>query len=301
MTHHSTHPRYCCEGGCQSAPNVPNRVVPVRVPAVPPPRGAPQALHVVGMYRRCTVRSTRARRYFPRIPSGTVGNSCISTVLARSSRRRDGAMVGGGGGGRGGGGTGAPNQRARASALPWDRGGCERVGWAGRRRSRLSGVGRDSPRPQLAPSADEAAAPPTRGGMAYDVQSKDRQSDRRVTRQNSLLAQEHVGPMRPLRSARLCERRLAGFSGEQPSRFRPRMAPTHQDATSGQSPPGDGWSIKDQRGVHSRPPPRSVRRSAPLAAFLRSGCIGRSERPPPTAAGLSRSDCVRRLRLPGAA
>jgi len=71
---------YCCEGGCQAAPNVPNRVVPVRVPAVPPPRGAPQARHVVGMHRRCTVRSTRNRQSIPRIPSGTVGNFCISTV-----------------------------------------------------------------------------------------------------------------------------------------------------------------------------------------------------------------------------
>jgi len=71
---------YCYEGGYQAAPNVPNRVVPVHVPALPPPRGAPQARHVVGLHRRCTVRSTRARRYIPRIPSGTVGNSCTSTV-----------------------------------------------------------------------------------------------------------------------------------------------------------------------------------------------------------------------------
>ena len=35
---------------------------------------------MVGMHSRCTVRSTRARRYISRVPSGTVGNFCISTV-----------------------------------------------------------------------------------------------------------------------------------------------------------------------------------------------------------------------------
>jgi len=35
---------------------------------------------VVGMHSRCTVRSTRARRYISRILSGTVGNFCTSTV-----------------------------------------------------------------------------------------------------------------------------------------------------------------------------------------------------------------------------
>jgi len=35
---------------------------------------------MVGMHSRCTVRSTRARRYISKIPSGTVGNFCISTV-----------------------------------------------------------------------------------------------------------------------------------------------------------------------------------------------------------------------------
>ena len=68
-----------CEWGRQ-APSVRHRVVQLRVPAVPTPLGAQQARKVVGMRSRCTVRSTRARRYIPRIPSGTVGNFCISTV-----------------------------------------------------------------------------------------------------------------------------------------------------------------------------------------------------------------------------
>jgi len=73
----------CCEGGCKAAPNVRNRVLPVRIPAVPPPRGAPQARNVVGMHLRCRVISTRARRYIPRIPSGTVKNSSLATVSAQ--------------------------------------------------------------------------------------------------------------------------------------------------------------------------------------------------------------------------
>ena len=48
---------------------------------MPTPLAAQQARHVVGMHSPCTVRSTRARRYIPRIPSGTAGNFCISTVF----------------------------------------------------------------------------------------------------------------------------------------------------------------------------------------------------------------------------
>lgn len=49
----------------------------------PPAFGASHARHVAERYSFSSTRSTGARLYIPRIPSGTVGKSCISTVALK--------------------------------------------------------------------------------------------------------------------------------------------------------------------------------------------------------------------------